>query len=302
MKKLTVTTLGLAAALCVGAANLKDLKIYVNPGHGGHDSDDRNVAVPPFKQGDPEGYWESNSNLVKGLDLRDMLQKFGARVMMSRVTNTTADDRGLHEIGYEANAYGADFFFSIHSNATGTSSRVNQPLMLYRGFTNDPVSPEAKEMSLILNKQLLENQVTSWSSTNTWLAGDYDFYDWGVGVGLGVLRKLTVPGMLSEGSYHDYIPETYRLLNKDYCWLEAYHFTKSVMEYFKASETFATGVVCGSLYDSRLIRTEPIYNKIFYGHDKMKPVCGATVELLQGGAVKYTYTTDQLFNGVYWSS
>lgn len=98
MKKLTVTTLGLAAALCVGAANLKDLKIYVNPGHGGHDSDDRNVAVPPFKQGDPEGYWESNSNLVKGLDLRDMLQKFGARVMMSRTTNTTADDRGLHEI------------------------------------------------------------------------------------------------------------------------------------------------------------------------------------------------------------
>ena len=85
MKKLTVTTLGLAAALCVGAANLTDLKIYVNPGHGGHDSDDRNVAVPPFKQGDPEGYWESNSNLVKGLDLRDMLQKFGARVM-SRVS------------------------------------------------------------------------------------------------------------------------------------------------------------------------------------------------------------------------
>ena len=114
-----------------------------------------------------------------------------------------------------------------------------------------------------------------------------------------MLRKLTVPGMLSEGSYHDYIPETYRLLNKDYCWLEAYHFTKSVMEYFKASETFATGVVCGSLYDSRLIRTESIYNNIFYGHDKMKPICGATVELLQGGAVKHTYTTDQLFNGVY---
>ena len=130
----------------------------MNQGHGGHDSDDRNVAVPPFKQGDPEGYWESNSNLVKGLDLRDMLQKFGARVMMSRTTNTTADDRGLHEIGYEANAYGADFFFSIHSNATGTSSRVNQPLMLYRGFTNDPVSPETKEMSLILNKQLLESR------------------------------------------------------------------------------------------------------------------------------------------------
>lgn len=299
MKKLTISTLGLAAALCVGAANMNDLKIYVNPGHGGHDSDDRNVAVPPFKQGDPEGYWESNSNLTKGLALRDLLQSLGANVMMSRTTNTSDDDRNLHEIGYEANDYGADFFFSIHSNATGTSNRVNQPLMLYRGFNNDPVSPEAKEMALTLNKQLLENQVTSWSSTNTWLAGDYDFYDWGVGVGLGVLRKLTVPGMLSEGSYHDYIPETYRLLNNEFCWLEAFHFAKAVQEHFQTPEAFSYGVVCGSLYDSRLIRTEAIYNGFFYGHDKAKPVCGATAELLQGGVVKYSYTTDQLFNGVY---
>ena len=299
MKRKTLTALSLAVALGVGATDMKDLKIYVNPGHGGHDSDDRNVVVPPFKSGDADGYWESNSNLDKGLALRDLLESLGANVMMSRTTNTTDDDRNLHEIGYEANAYGADFMFAIHSNATGTSSRVNQPLMLYRGFTNDPVSPEAKAMSLVLNRQLLENQVTSWSSTNTWLAGDYDFYDWGVGVGLGVLRKLTVPGMLSEGSYHDYIPETYRLLNKDFCWLEAYHFTKAVMEYFNTTEKFTTGVVCGALYDSRLICTEAIYNNIFYGHDKSKPVCGATVQLLQGSEVRYEYTTDNLFNGVY---
>ena len=89
--------------------------------------------------------------------------------------------------------------------------------MLYRGFTNDPVSPEAKVMAGILNNHLLENQATSWSKNPPRLAGDYDFYDWGVGVGLGVLRKLTVPGMLSEGSHHDYIPETYRLLNNEYC-------------------------------------------------------------------------------------
>ena len=139
----------------MGAANLKDLKIYVNPGHGGHDSDDRNVAVPPFKQGDPEGYWESNSNLVKGLDLRDMLQKFGAGVMMSRTTiqppttvaSTKSDMRQMP--------------MAPTSSSQSTVTRLvrqaawNQPLMLYRGFTNDPVSPEAKEMSLILNKQLL---------------------------------------------------------------------------------------------------------------------------------------------------
>lgn len=300
MKKLAMTILAVAATLTASATDLKDLKIYINPGHGGHDSDDRNVAVPPFSSGDPEGYWESNSNLSKGLQMRDMLESFGAGTKMSRVTNTTDDDRGLTEIDTEANGYAPDFFFSIHSNATGTANRVNQPLMLYRGFNNDPVWPEAKVMSEILNYQLLENRVTSWSSENIWLAGDYDFYDWGVGVGLGVLRTLAVPGMLSEGSYHDYIPETYRLLNDDYCWLEAYHFVKSIMQYFKTSESFSTGTVAGRVLDDRMIRTEAIYNNIFYGKDQAKPVCGATVELLDAsGNVVESTTTDQYFNGVF---
>ncbi|MGM9801285.1 MAG: Ig-like domain-containing protein [Candidatus Limisoma sp.] len=300
MKKLAMTILAVAATLAASATDLKDLKIYINPGHGGHDSDDRNVAVPPFSSGDPEGFWESNSNLSKGLQMRDMLESFGAGTKMSRVTNTTEDDRGLTEIDTEANGYAPDFFFSIHSNATGSANRVNQPLMLYRGFNNDPVWPQAKTMSEILNYQLLENRVTSWSSENIWLAGDYDFYNWGVGVGLGVLRTLAVPGMLSEGSYHDYIPETYRLLNDDYCWLEAYHFVKSVMQYFNTSESFATGTVAGRVLDNRLIRTEAIYNNIFYGKDQAKPVCGATVELLDAsGNVVESKTTDEYFNGVF---
>ena len=295
-----MTILAVAATLAASATDLKDLKIYINPGHGGHDSDDRNVAVPPFSSGDPEGFWESNSNLSKGLQMRDMLESFGAGTKMSRVTNTTEDDRGLTEIDTEANGYAPDFFFSIHSNATGSANRVNQPLMLYRGFNNDPVWPQAKTMSEILNYQLLENRVTSWSSENIWLAGDYDFYNWGVGVGLGVLRTLAVPGMLSEGSYHDYIPETYRLLNDDYCWLEAYHFVKSVMQYFNTSESFATGTVAGRVLDNRLIRTEAIYNNIFYGKDQAKPVCGATVELLDAsGNVVESKTTDEYFNGVF---
>lgn len=299
MKKLSILAITLAATIGATATDMKDLKIYVNPGHGGYDSDDRNVAVPPFASHDQNGFWESKSNLIKGLDIREMLQGFGADVMMSRTTNTTADDRGLSEIGYEANAYGADFFFSIHSNATGTENRYNQPLMLYRGFTNDPVSPEAKVMAGILNNHLLENQATSWSKNSPWLAGDYDFYDWGVGVGLGVLRKLTVPGMLSEGSHHDYIPETYRLLNNEYCWLEGYHFVKAIQEYF-STEQFSTGVVAGALWDSHLVVTDPIYgSRFFYGHDKCLPVCGATVQLLQGDDVVQTYTTDNLNNGIY---
>ena len=46
MKKLSFLLMAVAASLCVNATDLKDLKIYINPGHGGHDSDDRNVAGP----------------------------------------------------------------------------------------------------------------------------------------------------------------------------------------------------------------------------------------------------------------
>ena len=203
------------------------------------------------------------------------------------------------EIGEEANKCQSDFFFSIHSNATGTSNRTNQPLMLYRGYTDDPVFPEAKEMSGILNKWLLENEIASWSSKNPWLAGDWTFYDWGTS-GLGVLRKLTIPGMLSEGSYHDYIPETYRLMSNDYCWLEAYHFVQAIMEYFGASEKFTTGVIGGSLMDSRLIRTDPVYGTTFFEHDQALPIMNATVSLVNDkGETVETYTTQDLPNGVY---
>ena len=61
MKKLSFLVIAVAASLCVNATDLKGLKIYINPGHGGHDSDDRNVVVPPFTGGDPEGYWESKT-------------------------------------------------------------------------------------------------------------------------------------------------------------------------------------------------------------------------------------------------
>ena len=73
-KKIFISALLLPAMALTGSArDAKGLTVYINPGHGGHESDDRNVVIAPYEQGDPNGYWESNSNLVKGLALRDML-------------------------------------------------------------------------------------------------------------------------------------------------------------------------------------------------------------------------------------
>lgn len=294
MKKLASFIAVAAIAVTAAAVTPQELTIYINPGHGGHDSDDRNVVIYPFTQGDPEGFWESNSNLDKGLYLYNMLRDKGFTAHLSRTTNTTEDDLNLTTICYLANATKADFFFSIHSNATGTSTRSNFPLMLYRGYDNDPVRPNAKIMADILGRHLYENKATVWSS-NYAIRGDWSFYDWGT-AGLGVLRSLTVDGMLSEGSFHDYIPETYRLMSMDYKYLEAWHFRKAIYEYF-GLEPDTKGLIVGRINDSRLPRD--VSYTCFY-EDKMSTIDGALVELFDEAGNKLAEkTTDNLYNGIY---
>lgn len=297
MKKLLTAFAAAAVAMGAYAEDASNFTIYINPGHGGHDADDRNVVIEPYQAGDPNGYWESNSNLEKGLALRDMLEAKGYHVVMSRTTNTTEDDLGLSTIGRLANQAGSRLFFSIHSNATGTAARRNFPLMLFRGYDNDPVRPESKQLAEALNPHLLQNQVTYWTSTTPNVRGDFSFYpSWGT-QGLGVLRQLTVTGMLSEGSFHDYIPEAYRLMSKEYCWLEAYHFRRCIDEFLNVpGET--VGHIFGRLNDTRAPRPG---DYLKYGDDLLATVNNATVELLDAnGTLLQTYTTDPVnVNGVY---
>ncbi len=294
MRKLISIFTALTATVSAWALTPKDLTIYINPGHGGHDADDRNVVIEPFTAGDPEGYWESNSNLTKGLYLYNMLKSDGFNVYISRTTNTSADDLGLSTICALANKTNADFFFSIHSNATGTSSRVNFPLMLYRGYDNEPQWPNALKMGEILGKHLYENGVTVWTN-NLAIRGDWSFYSWGT-AGLGVLRNLAVDGMLSEGSFHDYIPETYRLMNDDFMYLEAWHFRKAIYEYFNLEPT-TTGLIIGRINDSRLLRNVSYAR---FGEDVLSTIDGAKVDLFDESGKKLSEcTTDKLYNGVY---
>ena len=76
-KLLYITALASAMAIGATAKTGEGLKVYINPGHGGHESNDRNVVIAPYEQGAPNGYWESNSYLSKGLHLRDMLEAKG---------------------------------------------------------------------------------------------------------------------------------------------------------------------------------------------------------------------------------
>ena len=123
MKKLQI----LLVLLCISSllyAQKNDFtgyKIFINPGHGGHDSDDRHMVETDF--------WESEGNLAKGLYLQTLLKKLNATTYISRTTNTTADDLALSAISAMANTANADIFLSIHITLTSQNISGVRALM-----------------------------------------------------------------------------------------------------------------------------------------------------------------------------
>ncbi|MGC9512290.1 MAG: N-acetylmuramoyl-L-alanine amidase, partial [Fidelibacterota bacterium] len=299
MKKITffITFVSLMSASLLFSQDLSGIRIYVNPGHGGHDSDDRYIAAT--------GFWESEGNLTKGLYLKTLLENMGATVGISRTTNYTSDDLPLSTISALANNFQADIFESIHSN--GFNGELNYTLMLYRGW--DPgvtaenygmtvtgaLFPLAGEMAPIMGTEIYNAHRT----TNKYVRGDWSFYSWtdsqGNRTGLGVLRGLNMPGTLSEGSFHDYIPESWRLQNPDYRREESWAIARSFVKLYDQPDfpfRNLSGVVRNPL------ETVP-YFYINGTNDNKKPVNNITASLYQEGTLVETYTGDNKNNGFY---
>ena len=302
MKKIFVHfwMMALMAVLAIGNANAQQPHVYINPGHGGYDSDDRNMVIYPFSVGDSAGSWESKSNLRKGLALEEILKKKGYKTSISRRTNTTSDDLALSTIVALCNQSGADVFYSIHSNATGTSAVNNFPMVFYRGYTGSPQIANADVLAADLEPYLYANTSTVWTH-NYQIWGDWSFRpEWGT-QGYGVLRGNRAVANLSEGSFHDYIPEAYRLLSPYYCWMEGWNISLGADKYFDRLDNFGQGVVTGNVRDDRIKRLQENPQPfIIYGDDGLMPIHNATVRLLdQDGNEVQRCQTDTLRNGIY---
>ncbi|MDR1526329.1 MAG: T9SS type A sorting domain-containing protein [Dysgonamonadaceae bacterium] len=303
MKKIALLLLVLLTSVVAQATDLTGVKIYINPGHGGYDSDDRSIwTIPvPEQWTNPEGYWESKSNLVKGLVLKTMLEAAGATVIISRTENRTVDDRALSAIAAEANANNVDHFLSIHSNAMDTPGITNYLLLLYHGYSNQPTVTASLPMAQSAGPIQQNNPLTVWQDATPRLYGDFTFY--GNTVGLGVLRPLTVPGFLSEGSFHDYAPETHRLCNNDYCKLEAMRMFQHFHQYFQRDMP-AEATIAGWVKSENErvdVLNQPKFLFRSATDDQWKPLNGAVVTLLDesGQNVLQTYTTDNWYNGIF---
>ena len=298
----------LCAALCcitLAAKDLTGIKIYVNPGHGGYDTgsgtnvDDRNVPSPGHPAGDVTGFWESQSNLNKGLHLRDELLRHNATVKMNRTTNTSADDWGMTAIANDADVFNPDAFLAIHSNALGgVNSSTNYLSLIYRGYPQPsvdtvPALRESKNMCRSAFPYMLNNPLTVWTAY-------YPYNPNNIKIGPnpgGVQMYIYVPGFLSEGEFHDYIPETCRLLNTDYDHLEAIRFLNFFLDYFGAARD-ATGTLAGYVKDKEAKAT--VFNYVAGSDDQWMPLNGAQVILrTAAGDSISSYTCDNNYNGVF---
>ena len=158
-------------------ANLSGIKICIDPGHGGTNSNDRPLSPDPGTY-----YYESESNLKKAKHLKALLEAKGAWVILTRDTVNTgtvypnpddSDEPSLAARVALANQNNVNWFHSIHSNATGgtTNTSTNYTLMLirekvvpggdpvYGPGTGKPETQEAWDISLIIGPNIKTNNL-----------------------------------------------------------------------------------------------------------------------------------------------
>ena len=339
MKKLILSLFAVVMAIGAMSAgqnkSITEARIYINPGHGSWTGNDRNMGTINHATGDTTGFYESNTNLWKGLKLRQILIDWGMpadNICMSRVKNgpyphTDADaelyNRDLTEIAEEANAFNSDYFLSIHSDA----GAQNHTLLIHKGYTTPANDSYMYHGTKYTAKELME--VCSGMANVTWpiltsngidvmdapamqpgktpsIYGDFTFYyGWktpaentGKSGYLGVLRRNTCPGFLSEGFSHQYMPATHRALNPDYCGQEGMRYARGMAEWF-GWEKDTKGYIMGAVKDLHNRMEIPLYGYAKGTIDQWRPVNNIEVTLYKGDVEVATYKGDDEWNGVF---
>ena len=295
----TLGTLALLAAVAAwnvpttSATSFNGKKYYVNPGHGGHDSDDRPTPLPLGV----EMFYESDGNLSRGLFLRDFLQANGASVKMSRVTNYSSDDLALSTIASQSNSYGG-YFMSLHTN--GANASANYIVSFYRTSSAAPSTESvagSQKMALAASQWHDKNHLTNMTYSTPRALGCYAFY----GYNLGVLGTNNRPGYLVETVFHDYRPDGLRLKSDVYNKYTAWQILMAARENSGGSTGMTDnvkGCIVGDIRD--LSQSCGYTNYASRGRDTYLAVNGADVTLTNSAGTQVaSMKTDNCANGLF---
>ena len=325
----------LLSAFLLFALALSAARVYINPGHGSWCANCRPMATIPYPNlsstGMPDtlGFYESNTNLWKGLYLRDKLQEAGGyTVLMSRTANgpagstSTANNqynKKLSEICAEVDDNNIDYFISIHSNAATEGTNTNYPIILYRGTDSSDKVPGSKARANASWDRLKEintsgfEYYTSYTNSRN-VRGDISFYNSSSSYGyLGAL-KHSAPGFLSEGYFHTYQPARHRALNPDWCCQEGLRYFRGIVDYFGTAKD-TKGYIMGAVRTKEKSIENSLYKYNSKTNDKYAPIHGAKIvlrnasgEVIKTDCYHYVkrmltnqdyYTTDNNYNGVF---
>lgn len=220
-----------------------DWKLYLDPGHSGREN-----------QG-MWGYSEAQKTLRVALTIQEFLQTYTDMpeecLKICRYDDNTTV--ALEERSDAANAWGADFYYSIHSDAGATENSI---VLLFGGWRKNGVDIEktpngGKAYGEILNPNL--SGAMQIPSRGNWY--DRCFYE-GKPENhnnqypyLSVNRRSNMPSLLSEGGYHTIAAQQQRNINDQYKRLEAFAAFQSLLQYHgvaRPAQTFLTGVVSNS--------------------------------------------------------
>lgn len=189
---------------------LKDVRIVIDPGHGGRGDS------PNFKRG-PTGLREAEVNLTVSKYLRDFLEAVGAKVTLTRTRDVYLDPKNNNDLrlrAERANRANADLFISVHHNAAGSESPNYSLIFYHREGADSPASLSAARYLLTgLNDSMRLEQHVECA-----IRSDSTLYD----SGLAVLRHAKVPAVLTESSFFSNPDEENRLRDPVYNRREAY--------------------------------------------------------------------------------
>ena len=130
-KRFFASFIAIAALAITASGYSNSSKCYINPGHGGHDSDDRPTDLPTeLGFTGSQRFYESDGTLARGKFLCAFLENVGVSTKMSRTTNYSSDDLNLSTIAAKSNSY-SGYFISLHSN--GANNSANYVISEYCG-------------------------------------------------------------------------------------------------------------------------------------------------------------------------
>lgn len=285
---LAVAALAMAAPCAISvekSTGWGDFKLFLDPGHSGREN--RGLW----------GYSEAQKVLSVALYTKGYLLEYtdipSDNIKLCR--ETEAESVTLEERSDMANAWGADFFYSIHSDA---SASLNTTVTLFGGWRNNGVEIEktpngGKAFGEILNPNL--TGVMRITTRGNWY--DRCYYDRAPQTHtnqypyLSVNRRSNMASLLSEGGYHTIASQQQLNINNDYKKIEAFAAFQSILGYRGMKnpvQTFLAGIITNSENEVPIDGVTVEVDGLTYTTDTWKSTFKA-----------YTNNPDLIHNGFY---